>query len=55
MLFSCHSASFTPRVAGQVIARSAPAGGRMEAGEMVVPGEAGGPELPSGVFARWSR
>lgn len=53
-LLSCHSASFTPRVLGQVLARSAPGAGDLETGEMVVPGEAGGPELPSGVFARWT-
>lgn len=52
-LLSCHSGGFTPRVLGQILARSAPAPGRVDTGEMVVPGTEGGPELPSGVYARW--
>ncbi len=52
-LLSCHSASFSPRVLGQILSRSAPQGGSIEVGEMVVPGLPEGPELPSGVFARW--
>lgn len=54
-LLSCHSASFTPRVLAQVLARSAPGPGELDAGEMVVPGDEGGPDLPGGVLARWWR
>ena len=55
VLLSCHSDHFSPAVLSRLLAGYVPAaGGRMEAGEMVVP-EAGGRGLPSGVFARWSR
>lgn len=53
MLLSCHSASFTPRVLEQVLEGYAERPASLESGEMLVPGEGDGPDLPSGVFTRW--
>ncbi|MFZ0564593.1 MAG: class I SAM-dependent methyltransferase [Chlamydiales bacterium] len=51
LLLSCHTPGFTPLVLKQLLIETTlHLGGRVESGEMALPGPV---ELPSGTFARW--
>lgn len=55
MLFSCHSAGFSPLVMQHLLSQTTTGlKGSIEVGEMCLNGESGTFDVPSGVFARWS-
>lgn len=54
ILFSCHTPGFSPLVLRHLLAQIMEGkGGEIDAGEMVLKGEAGALPVPSGTFARW--